>query len=135
MLHFEAFFHHESDQLDRIYDEALNTICQHLLLCASVGCVCVMGKGKGKGKGKNQQKQCNEVYHGKKLRVSVSEGPTWCVIAYRLRESTHIDIYLDARPPVEQLRELMDHLRSYGGRFYWRHSSRAHTMEERNART
>lgn len=124
MLHFESWFHHEPDQLDRIYDEALNTVCQHLLLCASVGCRCVMGSG---------DQHCREVYHGTTLRVAVSEGPTWCIIAYRLRESTHIDMYLDVRPPVEQLRELMAHLRGYGGRFYWRHTSRAHTWEERNA--
>jgi len=125
MQHYDVWIQNDYPELETAFEQAQNTICRALLLCASIGCRCVIGKG---------EQHCSEVYHGKTLRVSVSEGPTWLVIVYLLRESLHLQIYLDDLPGLEQRKELERALRALGGVLYWTQDSKAITMEERLGR-
>ena len=122
MLHFDIWIQNEYPALEAAFEQAQHVICSALLLCAGVGCRCVTGSG---------EQHCSELYHGRILRVSVSEGPTWFVVVYLLRESLHFEIYLDDLPNIDQRRELERALRALGGILYWTQDSKASTMEER----
>jgi hypothetical protein len=125
MQHYDVWIQNSYPALEAAFEQVQNAICRALLLCASIGCRCVMGKG---------EQHCSEVYHGKTLRVSVSEGPTWLTVVCLLRESLHMQIYLDDLPSLDQRVELERALRALGGTLYWTQDSKAITMGERLGR-
>jgi hypothetical protein len=124
MKHYSIWIRAGMPTLEAAFEGAQDLVCGSLLLCASVGCACIMGTG---------EKHCREVYHGKELRISVSEGPTWFTLAYLLRESLHLEIYLDEQPGVDQVRELERRIKAIGGQPFWSYDNKATTMEERLA--
>jgi hypothetical protein len=121
MQHYEIWIQNSRPKLEVAFEQVQGVVCGALLLCARAGCKCAVGKGK---------KLCSEAYHGTTLRVSASEGPNWFTIAYLLRETLHVQIYLDDLPNVEQRIELERALRALGGQLYWAQDWKAATLEE-----
>lgn len=118
MYHYGAWIRGDPATREMIWQEALNLCCRSLLLCAKVGCGCTGLPG---------AQVCSEVYHGEQLRVAASEGPNWRVITYLLRDTVHVDVFVDELPQYEEVMDLKRQLEAFGGRLYWEGSTKAYT--------
>jgi hypothetical protein len=121
MQHYDIWIKGTHGQLESAFERAQGVVCNALLLCAGAGCSCAVGVG---------EKLCSEVYHGSALRVAASEGPTWFTLVYLLRETLHIQIYLDNLPGAEQRIGLERSLTALAGQLYWTQDWKAATLEE-----